>query len=99
MATPCVLVANAAPWLLLRRDLRAQALFLLPQLGSELGTEIRRLEHLANLDLGIPLERVGAALDPFDRLLQRLHLKHPEAGDQLFGLGEGPVDHGALRAG
>src|SRR2546430_8718284 len=26
----------------------------------------------------------------FDRLLLRLHLNHPEAGDQLLRLGEGP---------
>ena len=43
--------------------------------------------------------RIGAALDPFDRLFLRLHLPQPEAGDQLLGLGEGPVDHGPLVAG
>ena len=31
--------------------LRAQALFLLAQLGRELGAEVLRLEHLADLDL------------------------------------------------
>jgi len=31
--------------------LRAQALLLLPELGRELGPEVFRLEHLANLDL------------------------------------------------
>src|SRR5438552_7660572 len=82
---------------LLCGDLRAQALLLLPQLGRELGAEVLRLEHLANLDLGILPHRIGAALDPFDRLLLRLHLPDPEAGDQLLGLGEGPVDDGALR--
>src|SRR6266516_5299597 len=82
---------------LLCGDLRAQALLLLPQLGRELGAEVLRLEHLADLDLGILPHRIGAALDPFDRLLLRLHLPDPEAGDQLLGLGEGPVDDGALR--
>src|SRR5438046_4627249 len=81
---------------LLRGDLRAQALLLLPQLGGELGAEVLRLEDLADLDLGILPHRIGAALDPFDRLFLRLHLPDPEAGDQLLGLGEGPVDDGAL---
>src|SRR6266480_1908714 len=82
---------------LLRGYLRAQALLLLPQLGRELGAEVLRLEHLADLDLGILPHRIGAALDPFDRLFLRLHLPYPETRDQLLGLGEGPVDDGALR--
>src|SRR5712692_10921566 len=46
--------------------LRAQALFLLPQLGRELGAEVVRLEDLANLDLGLLAgEGIGRALDPF----------------------------------
>src|SRR2546422_244158 len=80
-------------------QLRAKALFLLPELGSELGAEIRRLEDLANFDLGLRASGIGAALDPFDRFLLRLHLNQPEAGDQLLRLGEGPVDHGPLRSG
>src|SRR5882762_8189796 len=84
--------------LLLRGYLRAQALFLLSELGRELGAEVLRLEHLADLDFGLSLEGIGTALDPFDRLRLGLHLPQPETGDQLFRLGEGPVDHGALRA-
>src|SRR5882762_1398002 len=84
--------------LLLRGNLRAQTLLLLPQLGRELGAEVLRLEHLADLDLGLSSEGIGAAPDPFDRLRLGLHLPKPETGDQLFRLGEGPVDHGALRA-
>src|SRR5947199_804189 len=80
----------------LRGYLRAQALLCLPELGSERGTEVRRLEHLTNLDLDICASGIGAALDPIDRLFLRLHLNQPEAGDQLLRLGEGPVDHGAL---
>ena len=38
---------------LLLRRLRAQALLLLPELGSELGSEVLRLEHLADLDLAV----------------------------------------------
>src|SRR5207247_9034748 len=78
--------------------LRAQALLLFPELGRELGPEVFRLEHLANLDLGLAFEREGirAALDPFNRLCLRLHPPQPEAGDQLLCLGERPVDYGAL---
>src|SRR2546426_3049175 len=45
--------SRGAPRLFLRGHLGAQALLLLLELGSELGTEVRRLEHLANLDLGL----------------------------------------------
>ena len=54
--------------------LRAQALLLLPELGCELGTEVVRLEHLANLDISLLGMGIGAPLDPFDRLFLRLHL-------------------------
>src|SRR6266851_6843535 len=57
------------------------------------GSEVRRLEHLPDLDLGV-LE--GGALEPFDRLLLRLHLPQPEPGDELLRLGKRPVDHGLL---
>src|SRR6266705_1007934 len=84
--------------LLLRGHPRAQALLLLPQLGGEFRAEVLRFEHLANLDLGLPAEGIGAALDPFDRLFLGLHLPQPETGDQLFRFGEGPVDHGPFAA-
>ena len=42
-------------------DLRAQALLLLPELGRELGAEVLRLEHLANLDLGPLVREWGSA--------------------------------------
>src|SRR6185503_11311841 len=85
--------------LLLRRNLRTQALLLFAELGCELGAEVRRLEHLTNLDLGFAGGGIGAALDPFDRLLLRLHLPQPVAGDELLRLAERPVDHGALVSG
>ena len=77
----------------------AVALPLLAQLGCEILAEILRFEDLADLDLAVLAMRVGAALDPFDRLLQRLALPEPEAGDQFLRLGERPVDHGPLFAG
>src|SRR2546429_63336 len=72
--------------------LSTQALLLRPEIGSKLGTEVLCLEHPANLNLGFPFMRTGAAFDPLDCLFHRSHLPQPEAGDQLLGLGEGPVD-------
>src|SRR5215471_18006636 len=79
------------------RELGALALFLLAQLRREVGAEILGFVHLADLDLAVPaLERTRAALDPFDRLVERLALPQPEAGDQFLGLGERAVDDAAL---
>src|SRR6267378_2566205 len=73
----------------------AELLLLLPDLsGGVAGSEIRRLENLANLDFCSPVER--SAFEPFNRFFLRLHLPKPETGDQLLRLGEGPVDHGPL---
>src|SRR5713101_5506998 len=74
---------------------RAQPLLLLPEFGLERGTEVLRLEHLANLHFAV-LER--SPLQPFDGLVERLRLPQPEAGDQLLRLGEGAVGHGPLRS-
>src|SRR5882762_2786965 len=73
----------------------AELLLLLPDLsGGVAGSEIRRLENLANLDFCSPVE--WSAFEPFNRFFLRLHLPKPETGDQLLRLGEGPVDHGPL---
>src|SRR6185369_274423 len=98
-ATRAMSLSMALFALFLFGDLRAQALFLLAQLGRELRTEVLRLEHLADLDLGLPRHGVGAALHPLDRLLLRLDLPDPESGDELLRLRERAVDHAALRAG
>src|SRR5258708_35211446 len=87
-----------SPLRLLGGCLGAQLLFLFPELGSKLGTEVLRLEHLANLNLGFPFMGTGAALDPLDRLFHRPDLPQPEACDQLLGPGEGPVDHDPVRS-
>src|SRR5262245_21854464 len=76
----------------------AQALLLLPELGGERRTEIFRLEHLANLDLGLLTGGIRATLDPFDRLFFGLHVPQPESGDQLLRLSEWSVDHGPSRS-
>src|SRR6266581_6383296 len=63
-------------------------------------SEVLQLEELPDLDLGRPAVDggIGEAPRPFHRLFPRLHLDDRVAGDQLLRLGEGPVDHGALRA-
>src|SRR4051812_19269376 len=72
LRAPRSLTPRGRPCLVPRRDLLAQALLLLAQLGRELGAEILRLEHLPDLDLRLPLKRIGAAPDPLDGLLLRL---------------------------
>src|SRR5215213_8730383 len=79
--------------------LRAHALLALPHLGRELVAKVLGLEDLADLDLRRSRHRVRAALDPLDRLLERLGLHQPEAGDELLGLGERAVDDGPVAAG
>src|SRR6266511_2157314 len=71
-------------------------LFLLPQLGRELGAEILGLEDLTDLDFLPVFER--NALRPFECFLLRLHLPNPKPGDELFGLRKGAVPHRALAA-
>src|SRR5690606_16339242 len=83
---------------LLGADLFSQTLFLGLQLGRELGAEVLGLEHRADLDLRFGGHGVGAALDPLDGFVHRLDLPQPEAGHQLLGFGEGPVDDGAVLA-
>src|SRR2546425_12706054 len=55
-------------FLALRRRPRAQPLLLLPELGAQRGTEVVRLEHLANLHVAF-LE--GGSLQPLDGLIPR----------------------------
>src|SRR5215211_5317354 len=66
-------------------------------------TELVQLEQLADLDLpfglGLTAGLKREPLGPFDGLVHRLHLEDPVAGDDLLGLAEGAVDHGALAAG
>src|SRR5918992_5298956 len=57
--------------------------------------KVIRLGHLPDLDLRV-VDR--AALHPLDRLIERLHLQNPEAGDELLRLGEWPVHDGLLSA-
>src|SRR5258706_13314738 len=62
-------------------------------LDCRAGLEVLQLEHLAELD-GAFLER--HALRPLDGFVFRLRFEQPVAGDDFFGLGERPVDDGAL---
>src|SRR5438309_11966376 len=101
MAAPVTLAGGCrsclqGPSRLLLSNLLAQLARLFDRLA---GTEILQLEDLANLDLALPVRVVGIARDalgPRNRLLFRLHLDQPVAGDHLLGLGEGPVNHAAL---
>src|SRR2546428_3699486 len=81
----------------LRLDLLPELLLLLADLAAWIaGREVRRLEELADLHLGI-LE--GGALEPLDGLRLGLHLPEPEACDQLLRLRERSVDHRPLASG
>src|SRR5215831_4801497 len=80
-------------------DLRAHAFFLAAQFGRELRAEVLRLEHLADLDLGLLVVRIRAAFEPLDRFFPGTDLPQPESRDQLLRLGERTVDHRALGTG
>src|SRR5262245_40654927 len=78
--------------LCVRRDLLADPLLLLAELGRELGAEVVGLEHLPNLDLALLAgHRVGRALHPLDGLFLGARLDQPEPRDQLLGLAERTV--------
>src|SRR5262245_31151193 len=109
MLSPSSLRLWVSARLLLRFQLPAQALFLLPEFGSEFGAEVLHLKYLTNFNLAFLLViRIGDALGPFDRLFHGLHLPYPETTDQFFRFRKRPVgycklafgklDAGALRA-
>ena len=75
---------------MLALDFRPQAFLPRPQLGRQLLAEVLALEHRTDLHLDAAVER--RALEPIDRLLDRLHLPEPEAGDDPLGLGKWTVD-------
>src|SRR5580693_10330829 len=57
---------------------------------------IRRLQERPDLDLAGARHGIGAALRPGHGLVHVLDLPDREAGDQLAGLGERPVDDRAV---
>src|SRR5438067_2894200 len=81
----------------LPRRLLAHSLLLRAQLRRELLAEVLGLEDRPDLDFGPAVER--RALEPLDRLVDRLHAPHPVAGDELLGLGERAVGDRPLGAG
>jgi hypothetical protein len=83
---------------MLSGDGRTEAFIVLTELHRVLRTEVLGLEDLSDLDLAFAVHRVGAALYPFDCLLERLGLDEPEASDELFRFGERAVDDTALAA-
>src|SRR5882672_1003983 len=98
-STPPGRAFAATSYLFLAGDLFAQAFLLFLQFRRKFGAEIAGFEYLANFNLAVGRHGIGAPLDPLDGFFLRPHLPEPEASDQLFGLGEGTVDHCALCAG
>src|SRR5215813_12009763 len=86
----------SSPLVLLR--LRAHARVPLAHFRRGGIAEVLDLEQWPDLDLAFLLVRIGAALDPVDRLLKRRHFPQPEAGNELLGLGEGAVGDSAILA-
>src|SRR4051812_38313388 len=74
-----------------------QAILLRTQLRRERLAEILGLEDLADLDLGVAQHRIGTALDPVDRLLQRRAGPQPVARHHLVDR-ERPTRHRAVLA-
>src|SRR4051812_47614569 len=84
---------------MLTLDFGPQPLFLCAELGREFGAEVFRLEDGANLDLRLlARHRIGAALQPLERLVHRLDLPDPEARDELLRFGERSIDDALLAA-
>ena len=82
------------------RQLSSFRYFVLDLLFGQDGCEVFHLKDLANFDFGVEAGvAVGGTLDPLDGLLQGLDLQDREAGNELFGLGEGAVDDGTRLAG
>src|SRR5208283_605094 len=78
-----------------RLDRLAELLLLLAEVARGVaGGEVVRFKDRTNLDFAL-LE--GAALEPLDGLVHRLHLPQPEASDELLGLAEGSITHRLLR--
>src|SRR5687767_2144843 len=67
-----------------------------PQLRRELGAEVFCFENRADFDFGVAAK--GRALQPVDRLVDRVHLPDPETCDQLLCFSERSVDNGLLTA-
>src|SRR5262245_46984640 len=89
--------ANHSPALALLH-LRSQARFPLTDFRRGRIAEVLDFEHWSDLDLAFLFVRIGAALDPIQRLLERRHFPQPKPSDELLGLREGPVDDGAALA-
>ena len=67
-------------------EIIAQPIFLGKQLGREGIAKILGLEHRPQLHKRVHAVRIGNAARPSDRLFNRLHLPHPKASHEFFGL-------------
>src|SRR5258708_23028504 len=72
--------------LLLGSDGCALAFLLFAQFGRQFRAKVGGLEQRANLDFGFAGMRIRATLQPLDRLIHRLDLPEPEAGDEFLAL-------------
>lgn len=63
---------------------------------ASLGPKSSSSNNRANFDLGSCslAHGIRETLGPLERLLPRFHLDEGVASDELFGLGEWPIDHG-----
>jgi hypothetical protein len=71
----------------------AELFFLLNFFVVESRCEVFGLEDLADLYVGLAFVEDGAALNPLDRLFERLDLPEPEAGDEFLAFDEGAVKY------
>src|SRR5215208_3194714 len=83
------------------RSLCTHAVFLFPEFGSELRTEILGFKDLTNLDLGVALSSFRIkrnALHPLDCLLERVHFPDPETGNEFSRFGEWTIGDNPVTA-
>src|ERR1700730_19256241 len=62
-------------------------------------SEVFRLEDLADFDIRRAGHRVRAALDPFNRLIDRFYVPDPIPGNQVLRIREWPHGDGAILSG
>jgi hypothetical protein len=80
------------------RGLPLQHLYIAKAFQGRAGSQVLNFVYLADFDLGrrFLAHRIRETLASLERLLPRFHLDEGVAGDEFLGLGEWPIDHGAL---
>src|SRR5579884_62791 len=67
--------------------------FLFLQFRSQRVAEIGHFHDRADFQNALLPRRIGAALRPFDRILEGVHVPNPKTGNQLTGVREWPTHH------